>query len=176
LLGHLRRRLPTKLIIGGQHNGHITSPRRRDRELTILDPRVTKGVDTLSLVLSNDHVPDGRSGQEVKHSIRIRAFSLLIASSLAELVTLHPSIEGLARLDVDCLVESYGLSWNRELRDRERETWWRTSIEVALGCVCTSLGSIAVLATDHCRCGERREEREDNGSGELHDEGPRRGI
>jgi hypothetical protein len=105
---------------------------KSQRRLTILNPSITKSMDTLSLVLPNHNVPDGRTRKEVEHSIRIRAFSLLIAGSFSELVTLHSSIEGLARLDVDSLVKSYSLSRNRELGDREGKAWRRTSIEVAL--------------------------------------------
>jgi hypothetical protein len=140
-----------------------TQKRERGR-FTILDPRITEGVDTLSLILPNDNIPDSRSRQKIEHSIRIRPFSLLITSTLSKLVPLHSSIEGLTGLDIYGLIKHDGLSRDGELGHGEEEAWRWTRIEVALGCISTSLGSVAVLAADYCCCGEHGEERQDDGS------------
>ena len=128
-------------------------------------------MDAFGLVLADDDVPDGSSGQKVEDSIGVGSFGLFVATAFDTFVALHLSVEGLAGEDVHGLVENDRLFGDRKLNAREGEAWCWTSTKVTLCGVCTSLGTIALLvlaAAQCCCCGQCRDEGNDERGSELH--------
>jgi len=68
-----------------------------------LESARTAAVDTLSLVLSDDDVPQGSTSLEQEHSVSITTFSLVVASTRATIVLLPATIEDLTSIDRDHL-------------------------------------------------------------------------
>jgi hypothetical protein len=115
--GRLRRRLPTRL------RAISRLVEISDGLLTILDPGVSKSMDSLGLVLSNDHIPDRAAREQVEHSIGIRSLGLLVAAPLNTLISLHLTVEDLSWLDVHSLIEYNCFFGYRELQHGKREPW-----------------------------------------------------
>jgi len=92
-------------------------------KITILYPSIAQRMDTLGLVLANDDIPDSRTRQKVEDSVGISALGLLVAAALRTLVTLHLSIEDLARLDIHGLIEHHSLLGDWEFQHREGKSW-----------------------------------------------------
>jgi hypothetical protein len=124
--------------------------------LTVLNPSVTEGMDTLRLMLSNDDITNRRTRKQIEHSIRIRAFGLLIATALWPFIPLHTAIERRSGRNVERLVQNDSLLGYGELCDGEGEARSRSLEEICLrGVILTGLAITSrILAFDEtAACG-----------------------
>jgi len=72
-------------------------------------------VNAFRLVLSDDHVSDRGTRQQVEYGVGIGTLSLLVAAALNTLVALHLTVEDLTGLDVHGLIEDNSLLGYGEL-------------------------------------------------------------
>lgn len=89
-------------------------------------------MDTLSLMLSNNDIPNRSPRKQVEDRIGIGAFRLFVAASLRSLVALHATIEDGTGRDVVGFLEDNGLLRDRELGDWEREAGRRPLRDIGL--------------------------------------------
>ena len=72
-------------------------------------------MNAFRLVLSDDHVSDRGTRQQVEYGVGIGTLSLLVAAALNTLVALHLTVEDLTGLDVHGLIEDNSLLGYGEL-------------------------------------------------------------
>lgn len=142
---HPHRRLPTRLrAVSGLFEIEAGI-------LTILNPGVSQGMNSLRLMLPNDHIPDCATREQVEHCICICSFSLLVAAPLDTLISLHLTVVDLSWLDVHCLVEYNCFFGYREFQNWKWESWERSTSKVSLSRIDTTLRAVTLLSP-HCCC------------------------
>lgn len=126
-------------------------------------------MNSLRLMLPDNHIPDRRSRQQVKHGIRVRPLRLLVAAPFRPLEPLHAPVESRPRGHVEGILQDDRLLRPGELRDGEGEAWGRALEEVGLGRVrraglAVALGGLALLEGEELSaCGRPVE---DSGGGD----------
>ena len=103
---------------------------------TILNPSITKSVNTFRLMFSDDAVTQSGTGHQVEYRISISSLSLLIARASWSFVLLHAAIESRTGCNVLRILEDHSSLGLGELCDWEGESMRRASSQVALRSVC----------------------------------------
>ena len=137
--------------------------------LTILNPSITKSVNTLRLILPNDAVAQSRTREKVEDGISVSALSLFVAEARGSRVSLHLAIESGSGGNVDGVVGDNIALCHGESGHRERESMRRTGGEISLGSIWCALDFILSLVDSGC-LDQRWRHGCDGGSGELHSE------
>lgn len=140
-----------------------------DQWFTILDPSVTKSVNALRLIFSDNAVAESRARKKVEDSIGVGALSLLVAEALRPRVPLHLAVESLPGADVDGIVGDDVTLGHGESGDREGESVRRAGRQVGLGRVWLAFDFVLALV-DGCCLDQSRGDGGDGGGGELHGE------
>lgn len=139
----------------------------RCRYLTVLNPSITKSVDSLRLILSNDTVAQSGARKKVEDGISVGALSLFIAEARGSRVPLHLAVESSSSWDVDGVVGDNIALCHRESGHRERESMRRTGREIGLGSIWCAFDFVLSLVNSGS-LNQRRRDGCDGGSGELH--------
>jgi hypothetical protein len=137
--------------------------------LTILNPSITKSVNTLRLILSNDAVAQSRTRKKIEDGISVSALSLFVAETRGSRVSLHLAIESSSSWNVDGVVGDNIALCHGESGHREGESMRRTGGEVSLGSIWCAFDFVLSLVDSGC-LDQRWRDGCESGSGELHDE------